>query len=152
MESFLEIPESIKAYLVADEGLRNVKFVSSSLKEKVPNPIIKTYVTIGINQIEISPGAFSGYMGLNDDAEVYGDLADISVGMKIYCPKTEDGGNCYKVFSKIYSSLLSKDTEYNIQSIECGKVEYNAEIFSFSLECEMKVSLLVGHKEPMQQD
>ena len=103
MESFLEIPESIKAYLVADEGLRNVKFVSSSLKEKVPNPIIKTYVTIGINQIEISPGAFSGYMGLNDDAEVYGDLADISVGMKIYCPKTEDGGNCYKVFSKIYN-------------------------------------------------
>ena len=94
MESFLEIPESIKAYLAADEGLRNVKFVSSSLKEKVPNPIIKTYVTIGINQIEISPGAFSGYMGLNDDAEVYGDLADISVGMKIYCPKTEDGGNC----------------------------------------------------------
>lgn len=72
--------------------------------------------------------------------------------MKIYCPKTEDGGICYKVFSKIYSSLLSKDTEYNIQSIECGKVEYNAEIFSFSLECELKVSLLVGHKEPMQQD
>ena len=152
MNSFIEIVETIKDHLSVLDEFENINFIISSTSSKVPNPINKIYVTLGIDQIEISQGAFSGYLGILEDKEIYGDLNDINVGMKIYLPKTMDGEICYDVFSKIYGALLEEDNNFNIQSIKCEKVNYDSKVSAYTMECEIKISTLVGHEEIEEQE
>ena len=152
MNSFTEIVGTIKDHLWTLNEFENVNFIISSPSSKVPNPISKIYVTLGIDQIEISQGAFSGYLGILEDKEIYGDLNDINVGMKIYLPKTMDGEICYDVFSKIYGALLEDDNNFNIQSIKCEKVDYDSKISAYTMKCEIKISTLVGHEEVEGQE
>lgn len=152
MNSFTEIVGTIKDHLSTLNEFENVNFIISSPSSKVPNPISKIYVTLGIDQIEISQGAFSGYLGILEDKEIYGDLNDINVGMKIYLPKTMDGEICYDVFSKIYGALLEDDNNFNIQSIKCEKVDYDSKISAYTMKCEIKISTLVGHEEAEEQE
>lgn len=152
MNSFTEIVGTIKDHLSTLDEFENVNFIISLPSSKVPNPISKIYVTLGIDQIEISQGAFSGYLGILEDKEIYGDLNDINVGMKIYLPKTMDGEICYDVFSKIYGALLEDDNNFNIQSIKCEQVDYDSKISAYTMKCEIKISTLVGHEEAEEQE
>ncbi|MBR1779263.1 MAG: hypothetical protein IJ758_02015 [Clostridia bacterium] len=145
MDSFSDIVDTIKEYLSESDEFKDVIFLISSPALKVPNPMDKIHVSLGIKKIEISQGAFSGYLGLLEENELYGDLNDIDVSMKIYVPMNMDGENCYDIFSKTYGVLLEKDNTFNIQSIKCEKIEFDNKFSAYTMECEIKISMLIGH-------
>lgn len=146
MSIFNDIVNTIKSNLSQSSSLSNVKFINSTVMNKVPNPIEKVYVSIGINNIEIKNGAMNSYLGIGKSGEKYGNNADIDIEMKIFSPKEKGLENCYTIFSSMYEDILCKNQIYNVKSVSCGQVSYNSDIFSFELICNIKLNLFIAYE------
>lgn len=146
MSVFVDIVEQIKSSLSQCATLADVKFIDADREEVVPNPIKNTYVSLGISSVSINDGAFGSYLGLTSVGEQYGNNAEIDVEMKIFSPRQSGGKQCYESFSKIYEELLYHSAKYNFKNIDCKKAKYNDEIFSFELECHLKLNAYLGYE------
>lgn len=148
MNAFYSISSNIKNILINSDLLDNVKFVDALESSLIPNPIKKIYVSFEISSAQVTGGVFSGYIGKNTDEELYGKLADINIGIKIYSPYSIGSNACYDVFSNICEVLLkSSDENLNIQSICSEKVYYDVNTSNFILNCTVKITTLVGFKK-----
>ncbi len=146
MSIFNDVVEKIKLDLSQSAELLEINFVDVDREEKVPNPIKNVYVSLGISKIAIKEGAFNEYLGMTSVGEQYGNRAEIDVEMKIVAPRKNGGKLCYDAFSKIYEALLYRKRLYNIESISCEKPSYNSDIFSFELDCTIKLAVYLGYE------
>lgn len=146
MSVFNDVVEKIKLDLSQSTELSGIKFVDADREEKVPNPIKNVYVSLGISKIDIKEGALNAYLGMTSVGEQYGNHAEIYVEMKIFAPRKNGGKLCYDAFSKIYEDLLYRRRLYNIESISCEKPRYNNDIFSFELDCTIKLAVYLGYE------
>lgn len=145
MSVFYEIASNVKNVLQASELLSSINFVDSLQTAAMPNPLKKVYAAIEVAKVQIVNGIFSGYMGKNDGSELYGQLADVDVAIKIYSPFRLGAKACYDTFSNICEVLLSADCEgLNIQSVASEAINYNANTSNFVLECTVKISTFIG--------
>ena len=148
MNAFYDISFNIKNILESSSLLDNVRFVDALESSLIPNPIKKIYAAFEISSTQITGGVFSGYIGKNINEELYGKLADINIGIKIYSPYSIGSNACYDVFSNICEVLLkSSEENLNIQSICSEKVHYDVNTSNFILNCNVKVTTLVGFSE-----
>ena len=146
MSVFNDIVNTVKSNLSQSTNLSNVRFIDSAVMNKVPNPLEKVYVSIGINNIEIKNGAMNSYLGIGKNGEKYGNNADVDIEMKIFSPKENGAENCYTIFSSMYEDILCKSQIYNVKSISCGKTSYTSDIFSFELTCNIKLNVFVAYE------
>lgn len=146
MSVFNDIVEQIKSSLSQCATLADVKFIDADREEVVPNPIRNTYVSLGINSVSISEGAFGSYLGLSRVGEQYGNSSEIDIEMKIFSPRHSGGKQCYEIFSRIYEELLYHAANYNFKGVACKKARYNDELFSFELECHLRLSAYLGYE------
>lgn len=146
MNTFADIAIDLKNKLSNTTALSNINFVEDSPFVFTPNPINKIYAAVGISKIVVSDGSFLGYLGNQSGKEVYGRLADIKVRIKIYSPQSLGGTSCYEVFSKIYETLLTDDSNFNVQSVSCDEVNYDGEIFTFTMDSYVNISTFIGYE------
>ena len=146
MSIFNDIVEQIKLSLSQCSTLADVKFIDTGREEVVPNPINNVYVSLGISSIEINEGSFGAFLGLTSVGEQYGNTSEIDIEMKIFSPRQSGSKMCYDVFSKIYEELLYHAKNYNVKCIACKKAKYNDDIFSFELECHLKLNAYLGYQ------
>lgn len=148
MNVFYEITSSIKNILESSDVFDSVKFINTLKSSSMPNPIKKVYVAFGISKVQVTEGAFSDYIGIKDDEELYGNLADIDIGVKIYSPFNIGSQSCYDTFSNICEVLLKSDNEnLGIQSISSNAINYDVDTSNFVLECNVKVSTFIGYSK-----
>ena len=146
MSIFNDIVDEIKSNLSKNARLSSVKFINADRNETVPNPIKNTYVSLGIGKVFIKEAAFNSYLGLNNVGEQFGNNAEIDIEMKIFSPRENGGKQCYSIFSKIFEDLLYLKRGFNIVSISCEKTIYNNDIFSFELDCDIKLNAFIAYE------
>lgn len=146
MSDFNDIIDKIKLNFSENVELSSIKFIDADKGEKVPNPIKNVYVSLGIGRVLIKEGAMNSYLGLSEAGEHYGNRVEIDLEMKIFSPRESGKKQCYSVFSKLFEDLLYKKKDFNIESISCEKTVYNNDIFSFELECNMKLKAYLGYE------
>ncbi|MEI3541498.1 MAG: hypothetical protein V8P98_01660 [Acutalibacteraceae bacterium] len=146
MSIFNDIVDKIKSNLSKNTQLSSVRFIDADRNETVPNPIKNTYVSLGIGNIFIKEAAFNSYLGLSNAGEQFGNNAEIDIEMKIFSPREIGGKQCYSIFSKIFENLLYQKKDLNIENISCGKTTYNNDIFSFELDCNIKLNAFLAYE------
>ena len=145
MSVFNQIVDKIKLDLSQSVSLASIKFISLDSEEKVPNPIKNTYVSFEIEKISIKDGAFNSFLGTDASGDKYGNKVEIILEMSIFSPRKSGGKECYEIFYKIYEELLRHRENYNIEEISCEKTKYNTDVFSFELNCSIKLSAYLGY-------
>lgn len=146
MSIFNDIVDNIKSNLSKNAQLSSVRFIDADRNETVPNPIKNIYVSLGIGKVFIKEAAFNSYLGLNNVGEQFGNNAEIDIEMKIFCPRENGGKKCYSIFSQIFEDLLYRKKDFNIENISCGKTAYNNDIFSFELDCNIKLNAFLAYE------
>lgn len=146
MSAFNQIVDKIKLDLSQSAELSGIKFISLDNEERVPNPIKSNYVSLGIEKISIKEGALNSFLGTDISGEQYGNKIEIIIEMSIFSPRKDGSKECYETFSKIYEELLRHRENYNIEEILCGKTKYNTDVFSFELNCSIKLSAYLGYE------
>ena len=148
MNVFYEISSRLKNVLEASELFDSVKFINSLKSSSMPNPIKKIYVSFGISKVQVTEGAFSEYIGLKDDKEIYGNLADVNIEIKIYSPFNIGSQSCYDTFSNICEVLLkTNEGDLGIQSISSEAIKYDVDTSNFILDCNVKISTFIGYSK-----
>ena len=146
MSVFFDIISEIKSTLSQNFNQPDVKFIDADRNEKVPNPMKNVYVSLGIGNVRINNGAFGSFLGMSTVGEQYGNCAEIDLDFKIFSPRDSGGSFCYDVFSKIFECLLLHQKNINIRNFNCGKTNYNNDIFSFELACTLNLELYLGYE------
>lgn len=148
MSVFYDIVSDIKDILQNSELLSSIKFVDAMKTTPMPNPIKKIHAAIDIFKVQVVNGIFSGYMGKKNAEELYGQLADVDVSIKIYSPFSIGSQACYDTFSDICKVLMSSDCQnLNIQSVSSENVTYVSNMSNFILNCTVKISTFIGTKQ-----
>lgn len=146
MGLFSDLTQNIITVLAKNPKLNKVVFSKSLTSIARPNPVNKTYITVGVANVSIESGSFCDYLGFRKGNEFYGKLVKSDVAISIYVPQKLGGEICYDIFSDVYDSLFNSDVELNVKSISCEKVVYNEELFSFVLSANIKIESFIGYE------
>ncbi len=145
MSVFNDIVDKIKDTLINTDELSSIKFVNTYPFKPIQNPLIDTYVSMGICNIKIKDGSFSSYLGTENQKDLYGHLSNTDIEFKIYSPKNKGGKSCYDIFASIYEALLLNLETIKIESVICGKVNYDPDTFSFTLDFQISFKSFIGY-------
>ena len=146
MGLFSDLTQNIITALSNDQKFKKIVFYKSLSSNVRPNPVNKTYVTVGIANVTIEGGSFYDYLGFRHGNEFYGKLVKSDVAISIYVPQKSGGETCYDIFSDIYDCLLNSGSDLNIKSISCDKAIYDSELFSFVLSANVRIESLIGYE------
>lgn len=153
MNVFYEILSDLKTTLESSELLETIKIVDSLNSSSMPGILKKVYAAVGIDNVQVMRGSFSDYIGETIDEELFGKLADIDIGIKIYSPFNIGSQSCYDAFSDICEVLLKSDNaDLNIQSISSGSIKYDINTSNFIIDCVIKISTFVGYEKEKLND
>lgn len=147
LQTFDEIAEEVKTVLQENQELSDLTFVNSFRSTKKPNPIRSTYVSIGVSGVEFLDGAFGNYFGKFNNNELIGRNCCVSIGLRIYSSKDNDGDLCCQAFSKISYALILNNKLKGINKISCKEVSFDKSADAFFLDCMFKLNVFVGNSD-----
>lgn len=132
------------------QGLRNggVSAVISQNpfggKKRHTNPI----VTVGLKTGTAVSCGFAEYLGMCYNAEkdtyneLYGKKMDISMGLSLWSPKTEEHGHekCLALFSQVVEALKTLPSSLKVKELSCGETSFDTTAEMFRCDAELKLS------------
>lgn len=127
-----------------DSNLSDISFSFAFPSKYKTNPIKSILAVLSISSVEINDAAFSGYIGIKNDNETYGKLSSLDVSIRIYAPFSMGGEACVEAFSRICDSLFCGTNDYHIKSASCKRVEYDKNMYCFTLDCTLKINMFIG--------
>lgn len=105
-------------------------------------------VTVGLKAGAAVSCGFAEYLGTRYDPnadkynEIYGKKMDVSLGLSLWSPKTENFGHekCLILFSQVADALKCLPASLKVKELSCSETHYDAITEMFCCEAELKLS------------
>ena len=144
MEYFESIVDKVSSLLKSNQNFSGVRIITEYPSAPKENPLQKTTVSIGIDEIKIAGAALGDCLGSNSG--IVSKKADIKLGIVIFVPLSSNGNECYGTFSKITDALILSRS-LNISEAGCGSISAQRSTGAFTLNAWITISDCISESE-----
>lgn len=126
------ILNTIKTFLASRTSLSDIHFVYGFPGVTKAAPLTRPSVAVGVTKMQESK-VDPVYSATDSTQLLYNRVADVRVRFDIYVPQTEDGFDCYEIFSRLGDQLLDAEASFTFVTAGCGDLKYKRDEGAFLL-------------------
>lgn len=154
MDTIDAILRRIHAVLANEPLLETVKFVLAYPKGFRQNPLSGAVVAVGLDGLEMEPGAFSGYCGTDPQTggELFGRRASLRVRLELYVPQSDEGTSLFELYTAVADCLLAEQLGGALLEIGCAAPEWNRQFCAYLLPVTLKIKTMLGSARPQEPE
>jgi len=131
---------TVLEWVEKEGGIPDASYTTSFVAGRLPNPLTKPRVAVGLEEVRMSAGALGQV--LMDES--YGSRADVALKIKIYMPESRGGDALNEIFSRICTVLMTSGRGIGIHSVSCGEIRYETGAMAYTIDCRAELTTYIG--------
>ncbi len=135
-----EIVRIVLELIKSQAGLSGATYTTAFAPEKLPNPLKKNRVSVGLEAVKMSAGAIGQYLS----GDTCGSRSDVILKIRVYCPEEKGGDTLNEICSRICTVLMTSGRAVGIHSVSCGEIKYETTAMAYTIDCRTELVTYVG--------